>query len=120
MVSRVRSENERRNNRERMKRKWIEDPEHRASWTKWRNGRKARRRYWLNKYKIAKGCAICSYNKHFVSLDFHHYNKPEKSFEISEGMSKRLKVLMSEVRKCTVLCSNCHREEHYKEKHCGI
>ena len=69
--------------------------------------------YWLNRYKVAKGCHVCGYNKHAAALDFHH---PERKNGRKKGVSfmktHALKKLMAEVRKCEVICSNCHRIEH--------
>lgn len=66
------------------------------------------RKRWLNIYKTAKGCAICGYSKHPVALQFDHINPKDKRLDIS-GMTKNsLKTLMTEVRKCRILCANCH------------
>jgi hypothetical protein len=50
----------------------------------------------------------------FRCLDFHHVNPCEKEIAISQiyrlGWSKER--LISEVEKCIVLYSNCHRKEH--------
>ena len=94
-----------------------------------------RRHHWLRKYKVAKGCENCGYNKHFISLDFAHLNTSDKhpatfSGSRSGGMAKLvqrvykdkkktqegLTVLMQEVRKCKVLCKNCHAVETFENK----
>jgi hypothetical protein len=56
-------------------------------------------------------CSICGYNKCLAALDFHHIN--EKQFT----PSKLLKLIdrdkaYEEIKKCILLCANCHREEH--------
>ena len=56
-------------------------------------------------------CGICGYNKSLVALDFHHLNEKEKEFTIRNKI-KAWSKLVEELRKCVLLCSNCHREVH--------
>lgn len=58
-------------------------------------------------------CQKCGYSKCIHALQFHHTNPSEKKFKIS-GKSWSFKRLSSEARKCILLCSNCHAEEHYE------
>lgn len=73
--------------------------------------RKARRRrYWITKYKEAKGCERCGYNEDAVALDFDHIDPSTKSFCISVRTPRYpLKSVINEIRKCRILCANCHR-----------
>lgn len=82
---------------------------------------KRRRRYhWLNAYKVAKGCESCGYNKHAVSLDFDHVDPSTKKFTVAHRIDlSTVKTLMAEVRKCQVLCANCHRIKSYEDKLAG-
>jgi hypothetical protein len=61
-------------------------------------------------------CIICGYDKCIDALDFHH--KGDKSFNIARGFSTKLnsEKMLEEIRKCDLLCSNCHRELHSKER----
>lgn len=61
-------------------------------------------------------CSVCSYDRCPEALDFHHIDPSTKSFEISGRMSKRWSVIEDELKKCVLLCANCHREEHWKQK----
>jgi len=77
---------------------------------------KAKKRQYVNNYKLSKGCSVCGYNKCAGALDFHH--EGNKEVNISEGIScgiswKRIK---EEIKKCDILCANCHRELHAKEE----
>lgn len=82
-----------------------------------RKSRTQRRYEILNNYKMAKGCKECGYNKHAVALDFDHINPLEKSFNISARLDlSTIKTLMKEVRKCQILCANCHRVKTMREK----
>ena len=75
-----------------------------------------RRRDWLNKYKEAKGCSRCGYNENGVALDFDHIDSSIKKFNISHRLpNSTLKPLFAEIRKCRLLCANCHRIRTLKE-----
>lgn len=61
------------------------------------------------------GTAACSCGEdHPAVLDFHHRDPAEKSFTLASG--ERSKHSDAEIRteldKCDVLCSNCHRKHH--------
>lgn len=56
-------------------------------------------------------CERCGYNNYLGALDFHHINPNEKDFTIGNRNFK-LKECVEEIKKCVLLCSNCHREIH--------
>lgn len=63
-------------------------------------------------YKGGK-CIYCGYNKCRGALEFHHKNPNEKDFDICKSKSKKFdKKVMTELDKCDLVCSNCHREIH--------
>jgi hypothetical protein len=66
--------------------------------------------------KYKNECSQCGYNKNSIALDFHHLDKNKKDFKISEHYNLPEKDLLKEIKKCIVLCANCHRIEHYNEK----
>lgn len=81
-----------------------------------RKSRRDRRYYWLNKYKVSKGCVRCGYKEHPVSLDFDHIDPTSKNFTIARRIDlSTLSVLFSEIRKCQILCANCHRIKTYED-----
>jgi ribonuclease HIII len=61
------------------------------------------------------GCAICGYNKCIDCLEFHHINPADKKYCISQCTLGR-KDLNGEINKCILLCPNCHKEIHAKER----
>lgn len=70
-----------------------------------------RRKKWLNFYKELVGCFDCKVKYPYYILDFDHRDIFSKDFTIlaSYGINSNLKILINEVRKCDVVCSNCHR-----------
>ena len=68
--------------------------------------------------KSSKGCKICG-EKHPAVLDFHHRDKNNKVFSVSDGIKLfgfSLSKILLEIEKCDVICSNCHRKLHWEEK----
>ncbi len=53
------------------------------------------------------------YNKYVGALDFHHIGEKEGHINTFLKNESRQKVL-KEVKKCILLCANCHREIHHK------
>lgn len=77
--------------------------------------RKKRIRLYVDDYKLSRGCSVCGYNKCAAALDFHHEGD-DKEFDIGTGMHCSFKKLQEEMKKCMVLCRNCHSELHDKER----
>jgi transposase-like protein len=56
-------------------------------------------------------CAICGYSRHPSALHFHHIDPSTKEFALSqEGITRSLQRARAEVKKCVLLCANCHAE----------
>lgn len=66
-------------------------------------------------YKGGK-CERCGYNKCIDAFDLHHNNPSEKEFDWRSMRRKSKEILYKELDKCSLLCSNCHRELHYETK----
>jgi len=80
-----------------------------------KNRAKDRKKYlvqWLQEYKEGLSCP-CGEDR-VPALDFHHRDGEEKTMRISKmprsGYSKD--VILEEINKCDVICSNCHRVKH--------
>lgn len=73
---------------------------------------------WAKKIKavnmLGGKCIKCKTDNIFV-LEFHHRNEKEKEFGISwaSGLTKRWDNICQEIKKCDLLCSNCHAEYHH-------
>ncbi len=65
--------------------------------------------------KLASLCKECG-EKDPRTLDFHHRDPNEKSFNLSSFASHSIRQLKAEIEKCDVLCANCHRIHHYEER----
>lgn len=73
---------------------------------------------YLNSYKMSKGCRECGYNKSPYALEFHHRERKFKSKNVSNFRRSswaQLDKIVKEVKKCDILCSNCHKILTQKE-----
>lgn len=71
------------------------------------------RRRWLVAYKRdSDGCSSCAISEP-VCLDFHH--KRDKTMRVGQMVSfgKPLPEIRTEIKKCDILCANCHRHHHF-------
>jgi hypothetical protein len=100
---------------------WYENNKHRPEYKAADKATKKRirkeRRDWYLEIKKSLSCERCGV-KDFRVLDLHHKDPSIKLEEVSNlahrGLSKEL--ILAEIAKCKVLCSNCHRIEHWEEK----
>jgi len=68
-------------------------------------------------FKGSLKCARCG-ECHIACLDFHHIDPAEKEYEVSRLVgNKMFTKAYKEIKKCAVLCANCHRKHHYEEKY---
>jgi len=58
-------------------------------------------------------CSKCGYNKCLAALEFHHVDPNTKDTNF-KSLIKTLKdnQIEAELKKCILVCSNCHRELH--------
>lgn len=63
----------------------------------------------LNRYKKWKGCSLCDFKESSYALEFHHIKPEEKAFDVSMGWCRNWGKVKEEIRKCVVVCANCHR-----------
>ena len=77
-----------------------------------------RRRYHLDRFKARTGCNNCGISGDHRILVFDHIiplnnSQAKRVYQI---LSYSLKRIMTEVRKCQVLCANCHAIKSYEER----
>lgn len=71
---------------------------------------------WFKGIKQTLKCIKCGESRWWV-LDFHHRDPEQKDSNISDLVAKSSKTLvLQELEKCDVLCSNCHRDLHYQQR----
>jgi len=68
---------------------------------------------WFMGYKSRLMCERCG-EKETICLEFHHIKERDKDFNLGQvkswGWGK--KRIEKEIKKCIVLCANCHRKLH--------
>lgn len=55
-------------------------------------------------------CVLCNYNRCLSALEFHHLDPSQKNFSFSGYHICRWEDIVEELRKCVLVCANCHRE----------
>ena len=58
-------------------------------------------------------CCRCGYDKCLASLDFHHINSENKKYEWSQLRQLPWNEIIKELKKCILVCKNCHGEIHW-------
>ena len=73
---------------------------------------------WFRRYKSTLYCMDCGIS-HPAVLQFHHRDRSEKSFAIANVVSRAtsIKQITNELKKCDVICVNCHAKRHWRETH---
>ena len=71
-------------------------------------------RKWIHEIKSeGEGCSECNEGD-VACLDFHHVDgKKTDTVARMVGDGRRKDVIREEIRKCNVLCANCHRKHHF-------
>jgi hypothetical protein len=72
-----------------------------------------RKSEWIDSFKV-NGCSKCGEKRYHV-LDFHHTDPTQKEINVGNKKGSYEKI-EQEIKKCIVLCSNCHRDFHYLER----
>jgi len=76
---------------------------------------KKRRKKLREMARASKGnkCMICGYDKCKRALSFHHVDPRKKEFDLSSrGLTRSWKRIEKEIKKCVLICANCHMEIH--------
>jgi len=56
-------------------------------------------------------CALCGFDAHPATLQFHHLDPASKSFALAEGgLGRGIAQSRAEAEKCVLLCANCHAQ----------
>lgn len=57
-------------------------------------------------------CSKCGWHGNQAAMQFHHKNASEKDFIIGNVGNKSWDSIINEMKKCVLLCANCHMIEH--------
>jgi len=57
-------------------------------------------------------CIECGWKKNQAALQFHHIDSSKKDFTIGNVANKSWDEIRSEIKKCALLCANCHSIKH--------
>jgi len=79
--------------------------------------KRLRRSNHLNHYKLKKGCELCQYKDNVLALHWDHINPQDKTNNVTTFLNASLKNLFKELRKCRILCANCHAIHTYSNRH---
>lgn len=92
-------------------RRWLCIP----CYTKSKSARKEKLRDRYYDLKKTLKCVECG-NDDFRVLEFDHLDETTKEFSVAEGMKLgyAFSRIEDEIKKCQVLCANCHRIKTYE------
>jgi hypothetical protein len=67
--------------------------------------------------ELGNKCSICEQSFHHAAMDFHHLDPTTKQVK-GKGLpcNNSWKSVEKELVKTILLCANCHRIHHYKER----
>jgi hypothetical protein len=59
-------------------------------------------------------CKACGYDQCNEALELHHIDPTQKdvSFSTFRSTPRAISTLIAELKKCVLLCANCHRKVH--------
>ncbi len=63
----------------------------------------------IRQYKTEHPCTDCGKHYHFCIMDFDHLDSTKKSFNIGNTEHHTFPQVLEEIKKCELVCSNCHR-----------
>ncbi len=102
------------NRKEQLKAQKEHYKKNKSKYTAQQRERRRKKREWLVEYKSTLSCE-CGEN-HPAVLDFHH-DDDNKEIGVADAIHYcSIERVMKEIEKCIVVCSNCHRKLHWKDK----
>lgn len=76
---------------------------------------KRKKRLYIQKLKDVP-CMDCNQRYPAYVMDFDHREKESKKMNVGELTNYSWKRLLDEIKKCDIICANCHRERTHKNK----
>jgi len=77
-----------------------------------------RNKEFIQRYKKQCKCTKCGLSNKPYLLEFHHIDPTTKYKSITDLQfnAYSIKLIKEEIRKCVIICRNCHMEFHYLER----
>lgn len=80
--------------------------------------RTARAKALVDQHKMNNGCSRCGYAEHPVALHYNHIQPSTKNKSVSQLVKKGvMEHIWEEIKKCEILCANCHSVHSFANKH---
>jgi arsenate reductase-like glutaredoxin family protein len=72
----------------------------------------------IQHYKSANPCVDCGHKFNYYSMQFDHLPQYTKKFTIAKWYDHTfdIKEVMAEMKKCDLVCGNCHTERSHKRR----
>lgn len=67
----------------------------------------------LIRNELGGQCKRCGWSDHPAGLVVHHVDPSKKEFSLETGSMKSIQKALEELKKCVLLCANCHSIVHY-------
>lgn len=82
------------------------------------NYRRSRARAYIQEYKNSRPCVDCGESYPYWIMEFDHLDPKLKLFGVSRFPTKgdSLELVKSEIDKCELVCSNCHKNRTHMRK----
>ena len=77
--------------------------------------RKLKIRKWFREHRFSLSCSICGENRP-ATMDFHHKGNKENQIIQMVHWGYSIDKIKKEKAKYQILCTNCHRKLHRKNK----
>lgn len=62
---------------------------------------------------LGNKCLDCQQQYPLACYDFHHIDPTQKDYNPYIVLSRKYEIFLTEIKKCILLCANCHRLRHY-------
>ena len=84
----------------------------------WRRERQRKRRIeaFIHFGEKCADCGLKSSSENYIVFDFHHLKPKNKEIDLSRAHDISNKKFWAEIKKCVMLCSNCHRLRHWTKR----
>jgi hypothetical protein len=81
-----------------------------------RNVRSYMKRRELVRQMKSRACADCGVQYPFYVMDFDHREGEIKEYELNRIDRMTIQAILREIKKCDVVCANCHRVRTYQRR----